>query len=444
MENYRPVSIPPAFSGVFEHCFLNRMVGFLARYNIISPSQHGFWRNKSTSTAVHAFLETVIDSIDAGEVPTGIFCDLSRAFDCVDHKILLEKMLRCEVRGLPAQWVMSYLSHRKQCVSITHREKSISRQHVSSYRTVNLGVPQGSVLGPILFLIFINDIPLSHDGANFTLYADDTTAVVRGKTQGEVEASSRHVMEALSDWFSVHRLFLNFGKTHHMQFHTVQRCASSFDLCYHDKRVESTSSIKFLGLYIDDTLTWRGHCSALAARLSSIAFQFRALRGYLSLTQLKQFYHAQVASRLAYGVCFWGSSSGFHEVFIAQKRIIRIMAGVNNTTSCKPIFKDFCILTACCLYICEMCVFVFNNKDRFLKRSEIHNVNTRQRDNLHVPHARLGIKFKSCNNLGPKLFNMLPLCIRQEQCFIKFKRHLKRFLVDNSFYSVQEFLTRTV
>lgn len=179
IDNYRPISLLPIISKVLETVIKNQFVDFFNINNIIDKAQHGFQKNKSTTTALADVENQVLSAMDIGDSVIGLFCDLSKAFDCVHHETLLKKLEFYGVRGMALKWCKSYLLGRKQKVMVRHESKmGECTDHSSGWETITSGVPQGSVLGPLFFLIGINDIQKFMKHIKLTLFADDITAVI--------------------------------------------------------------------------------------------------------------------------------------------------------------------------------------------------------------------------------------------------------------------------
>ena len=336
LDNYRPITVPSGFSKVLEYSFLDRLLSFINKFNILTEHQHGFRRGKSTSTATHSFYEKLIRHIDAGECPVGIFCDLSRAFDCVDHDILINKLGTYGIRGTSMNWVSTFLDSRKQYVSINHLSQNEIRTYTSDLRQINMGVVQGSVIGPIIFILYINDVISLSDDAHFTLYADDTSIIISDKSDIALKNKCEDALEHLINWFNSISLYFNKNKTQLCKFHPYQNKASNINLSINSTdtfciEAHDNNNLKFLGLHIEPCLNWKAKCNFLSSKLSSINFLFTNLKSIFTKDQLISLYYAQVESRLRCGICFWGDSSLSHDVFVAQKRILRCIAGVSST-----------------------------------------------------------------------------------------------------------------
>ena len=175
MNNYRPISVLSSFSKIFECIMHERLISFLNYHSLLSPSQHGFLKNKSTTTAIFSFLSPLYSALDKGDHAVGLFYDLSKAFDTIDHNILLSKLDRYGIRGVANKWMASYLSDRTQAVEIQASVKHSTKKFLSESKAIVSGVPQGSILGPLAFIVYVNDLPDCFDNGTLTQYADDSS-----------------------------------------------------------------------------------------------------------------------------------------------------------------------------------------------------------------------------------------------------------------------------
>lgn len=443
VNNYRPISVASVFSKVFEYVVLSQMRSFFEHFCVLCDSQHGFRSGRSTVTAMLEFYSNVITSLDRGECPAGLFCDLSRAFDCVCHGKLLSKLERCGIRGPLLGWLSSYLTDRSQFVKVPHFSGNQRKVYRSGRRGINVGVPQGSVLGPILFIVFINDLPRYLNGIHTTIYADDTSLLISG---GDCQVFRDRLdvsTDLLQRWFSDNSLYLNVDKTHYVVFHPRQRLNfSAYDVSMAGGPVERVDTVSFLGVLFDDTLTFRGHCERLIKSLNSRCHVIRNLRAVFDIPQLLMCYYGQIQSVLLYGLIVWGSSAALQDVFLVQKRIVRCIAGVGSTFSCRGLFKRFKLLPLPALYILELLLYVFKNKVTFVTRDTIHEHNTRNKHLIQLPQKHLALTFNTPGCLGIKLFNALPDNIKQLNNCVKFKRAVKNSLLSFCCYSVDEYMTQ--
>ena len=301
-------------------------------------------------------------------------------------------------------------------------------------------MPQGACLSPTLFVLYVNDLLESLGSAcNLTAYADDTSFVISGSNQLQLANRCNVVLDSLAGWFSTNLLCLNPSKTQCIRFHTYQRDCAPVNISINDIQIKMVKSTNFLGLIIDEHLSWEPHCGSMVCKLNSMCFLFRSLRRILTLRQLIMLYHAQAESRLRYGITLWGASSHAGEVFMGQKRLMRCLLGLHFTDSCRNVFKDLRIMTLTSLYIYEVCLYIFKNKCSFLRNSDLHTFDTRFKSDFYVPYARLDVTKKQPRLIGQLIFNKLPPGIKGHASFHIFKCSLKDLLLKHSFYTLEDF-----
>ena len=228
--NYRPISLLPIFSKVFEKLMYRRLYKFLELNNILYSLQFGFQENHSIDHALVSLTEAVRNTLANKRFGCGIFIDLQKAFDTVNHKILLSKLEHYGVRGCALKWFRSYSSDRKQYVSVNGSD--------SNLLSITCGVPQGSVLGPLLFLIYINDLPNASKKLKFYLFSDDTNIYCESKDLPNLFKIANKELRAIKRWLDANRLSLNIDKTNYIIFHSSSRNISS-DSTYNTNRDET-------------------------------------------------------------------------------------------------------------------------------------------------------------------------------------------------------------
>ena len=222
MSNYRPVTLLSQFNKILERCFYKRLVSFLDVNKILYKGQYGFRKGCNTTHAMVDVVNYVQTALSCGNIPVALFIDLSKAFDTVNHKILLKKLYRYGIRGHASNWLSSYLTTRQQYTVIRGRDGD---EVESNLAPIDIGVPQGSVLGSILFLLYINDIFNIDKNLHFVLFADDTTILYQDKEINNLNSKLNVGVEGLVNWFNINRLSLNIQKTDLIVFAKTERIA---------------------------------------------------------------------------------------------------------------------------------------------------------------------------------------------------------------------------
>ena len=248
VNNYRPISLLSVFDKIIEKLMHLRLIYFFEQNNILFNRQFGFRKNNSTTYALLDLTERIKKSIDDKKYGCGLFIDLRKAFDTVNHKILLTKLEHYGVRGTALTWFKSYLSNRKQYVYINGES--------SSLLDITCGVPQGSVLGPLLFLIYINDLPNISKIFHFFLFANDTNIYHEANSIKKLESELNKGLRCLHTWLIVNRLSLNIGKTNFVVFHPYNKPIKGIiTLKIQKKAISEKKYIKYLGFLVDEGMT---------------------------------------------------------------------------------------------------------------------------------------------------------------------------------------------
>lgn len=330
--NYRPISLLSNVDKIFEKIVHSRLTNFLNRYNIIINNQFGFRKKHSTNDALITITEQIRKALDHGHFSCGTFIDLKKAFDTVDHQILLSKLEHYGVRGVSKQWFASYLSDRKQFVSIDNIN--------SLSDLIAHGVPQGSVLGPLLFLIFINDLPSAISHSAVFLFADDTGLLYSDSNLQVIENKVNSDLSLLSSWLKSNMIALNTTKTEVVLFrdprkpldHSIQLVLDGYNLSF-------SSYVNYLGLRLDEHLSFKAHIDFLSTKLSKSNGIIAKLRHFLPLNLLKSVYYSLFQSHLSYGLQIFGSNlSPNSRLYSLQKVALRLMTFSNPRSHSKPLF----------------------------------------------------------------------------------------------------------
>lgn len=434
LENYRPISLLPVFSKIFERLIHNRLTQFLNNNKIICKAQSGFQKNKSTMTSIFQLTKTVAETLDKGYYAYGIFCDLSKAFDLVDHNILIHKLSNLGVNGKELEIFKSYLLNRTQMVEIDDDKAKVC----SRWETTKTGVPQGSILGPLLFLLYVNDLPENVNQGTITLFADDTSILINDSSLDRLKSISETALTTLEKWFQLNRLILNVEKSQFIQFNKQNKQNKQILITHNNNPIKETAIVKFLGLHLDIGLTWAEHTSKLENKLSSVCYLLRALKSLLDLKTLKMVYHAYFHSVMTYGIIFWGNSTNSPKIFRIQKKALRIITHTKYRSSCKPLFKDLQIKTLFTEYAVKVLKFTRQNLDYYSKNEDKHKYSTRNAYKLNIIQHKTTFFGKSLYYSGIKMYNNLPKIVSDEKNDSKFNTLIDAIFENQYFYSIQE------
>ena len=286
--------------------------------------------------------------------------DLSKAFDTLDHDILLNKLQYYGITGTTLAWFTSYLKDRKQFVEIDGSQ--------SGMLSLSTGVPQGSILGPLLFLIYMNDIPNSSDNFNFILYADDTTLYSCIQLPSNTLNHINDELGKVYAWLAINKLSLNMNKTKYMVFHAINKSIEGIipNLVINGIQIDRVNSFKFLGLNLHENMSWKTHTEFVANKLTKYSGVLNRIKHFLPIDVLRKLYFSMVQSQLQYGILAWGFDHSRLDKL--QKRIIRIITQSKYKSHCDPLFKALEILKIKDLSELNCHKFLYNFKKGFLPK----------------------------------------------------------------------------
>ena len=372
--NHRPISLISPFSKIFEKCILSQLDSFFSLHNLLTDKQFGFKKNISTGMALSNVYESFISNLEQNLITCSVFIDISKAFDSVNHKRLLNKLQCYGVRGLPLQLLSSYLSGRSQ-YTVTNGQKS-------SLLPISCGVPQGSVLGPFFFSVFINDLPDITD-MQATLFADDACFCLGHNCITTMERLVNLELDKINKWFQNNRLALNIGKTKFMMIHR-RREEIKLQLKINGTTLEQTDQIKYLGVVIDKKLNWKPHIINCTAKLGKCLWAITKLRPYTNIAILKLVYYSLAYPYLQYCISSWGgaSTTSLQPLFVKQKLIIKSMLHQNYMSHSSPLFLKLDILKLPEIYELQIGrlmkkQIIKNTSQNILPLSTVHSYNTR-------------------------------------------------------------------
>ena len=451
LNNYRPISLLSIFDKIIEKLMHSRLESFLNFHSILFNNQFGFRKNNSTSFALIQITERIKETIENKKFGCGIFIDLRKAFDTVNHEILLSKLDHYGIRGTALLWFKSYLSNRKQYVF--HNGES------SKLQFINYGVPQGSVLGPLLFLLYINDLPNISNTLQFYLFADDTNIYYEADNLKKLETTINKELKKLHTWLIVNRLSLNINKTNFVVFHPYNKPPKQkITIKIYKKAISEKDHVKYLGILIDSTLTWRNHIDNIASKISKSIGLLYKIRYFVDIKIIKTLYYSLVYPYLIYAIEVWGSADETHlnRLLILQKKIVRLICFSDKRQDdysfypSDPLFFKLEILKIYDIFKLNISKFIFKclNKmtptnfhswyhltslmNKHNTRSKFVNIeNSVLTRTLFFPTARTshyGLKLLKVQ--GPKIWNSLPPLLRINESFNNFNKKLKNILLN--------------
>ena len=318
--NYRPISLLSNINKIIEKIMHERLYSFLEQNKCIYELQYGFRAKHSTSHALIDLIEDVRNAIDGGNYAVGVFIDLQKAFDTVDHNILLSKLNHYGIRGKANDWFRSYLTNRQQFVSINGTD--------SDWKPMTFGVPQGSVLGPLLFLIYINDLYQSIKYSITRHYADDTCLLNKNKSLKRLKKLLNLDLKILTAWLKANKISLNASKTEILIFRNPHKPINyDLKLTLDGHRLYPSKYVKYLGILIDPYLKWNYHVKTLAPKLSRSVGMLAKMRHFVPTEVLRNLYFGIFYSLMTYGAQVWGQYQNIHTKRISKlnDKAIRLM-----------------------------------------------------------------------------------------------------------------------
>ena len=433
--NYRPVSVLPLFSKILERLMYARLLSFINLSKLLYKFQFGFREGHSPELALIYLIDKISNSLENGEYVLGVFLDFSKAFDTVNHNILFEKLEMYGVRGIALDWFRSYLNNRYQYVVYNGEQ--------SDKKLITCGVPQGSILGPLLFLLYINDLANVSKKLFALLFADDSNMFLSGKNIDELVSSMNSEMEKVIDWLNVNKVSLNLKKTHYMIFRGRRaKLNVNNKLIINNTVIAMEKKTKFLGVIIDENLLFRNHILYVKGKISRSLGILYKCRKYFDSDTLLMLYNSFVYPHFTYCLPVWGNTCKTYlkPLISLQDRAIRLISRVKKDHDVPVLYENHKLLPFYKIYLYSTQCFNFKFhhnvlpeifKEFYIRNSDVHQRNTKSKDLLHVPICRcesrsISIKFSGvrCYNY---FYNILNFCTSLNQ----YKVNLKIYLCTN-------------
>ena len=433
LSNYRPISLLSSISKIFERLVHDRLDKFIVKNNILYSDQYGFRKNYSTYMAALNLVDRISNGLDSKRTTAALFIDLSKAFDTIDHDILSDKLFAYAVRGTSHQWLMSYLKDRPQYVHFGNCPSKTS--------SINIGVPQGSILGPLLFILYINDIPNSSLRSNFILFADDTTIYCQNSNLTDTLSDMTSEFKHISNWLRINRLSLNMLKTKLMIYDNRISDTSEVSITLDGHKIDASPHATFLGITIDENLNWGVHIGNVSTQISRTNGIINRLKSVLPRNTLLLLYNALVLPYLNYSLLLWGRTNltYLNKLYILQKRVIRNICDAQYNCNTAPLFHELKVLTLFDLYDYQLGIFVYKFTagmlpdvftNLYMENSAYHSYGTRHRHHFSHPYSRTIRNSTHIRTTGVYLWNSLDHELRSAPSLYLFKKKYKLHLLN--------------
>lgn len=418
LENYRPISVLPSLSKVFERVMHTQLTTFFTKNNLFYKNQYGFRESHSTELAAVELTDRIINSMDKKETPLAIFLDLSKAFDTINHEILLNKLNFYGVKCNAYKLLESYLTNRKQCIALENT--------FSSLLPITTGVPQGSILGPLLFIIYLNDLNFASKMFHPVIYADDTalSATLSTFDTGGHDRDTNIINELgnITLWLKLNKLSLNVSKTKAILFHNVRKNVVQPKISINETLIEFVETFDYLGITLDKNVNWRAHIQKIRSKLSKVAGIMSKMKNILPENILRTLYNSLYLPHLNYGILCWKSK--VNELVKLQKKAVRIISKEKYNAHTNPLFKKLNLLKISDLEALQVLKFCYKlEHDRlpayfqsnlFKRNSELRTRMTRASNDFYLPKVRTEFAKNSIQYIIPLAFNNCPPQIKEK------------------------------
>lgn len=426
INNYRPISLISVFSKIIEAVIKIRMLGFLGKYVTTDPFQYGFLEHSSTLSATVDLTNYLSENLDRGNVVIGVFVDLRKAFDVVCHQRLLEKLSCVGFRGVTLNLIKTYLLDRKQYITIDGITSSI--------QTNNCGVPQGSVLGPLLYSIFVMSLRLSQLKAQYYTFADDTVLLYSGGNLEELGDTVNEDLEQYHRWLLYNNLKINIDKTKYMLFKQKNKTVCNVDIKIDNIAIEKINTVKYLGLVLDEYLSWSGHIEHIKNKIIPLIGAIYRCRFFLSHAAKLKVYNSYFLSVLRYLLPVWGTcnTTNFNKIKILQNKVLKTLFNLDYQTHTETVYTMLDITPISNILRLEQAKLMYkiiNKKQKcntkIMYSNEFHTHKTRNQNDIYLAPVRTNAALHNPLSEAAQAFNSLPYNLKTEKSFSEFVKKLK-------------------
>jgi hypothetical protein len=436
-QNYRPISLLNCFSKIFESLVYRQMIKFIEKHKIIYINQYGFRILHSSTLALIDIVDKIKNALDKNEYGLGIYLDAEKAFDLINHDILLSKLEHYGFRGHIQNFFRSYLNNRQQYTYING--------HTSNTANISCGVPQGSILGPLLFILYVNDINNAIDGheTEIILFADDTSLFLHHKDPHVLIQHAEDELSNIYKWFTCNRLSLSLGKSNFILFHGKNKNSmpNLTRINIHNATIPRVTHTKYIGLILDEHLTWDNHINTLCKVLTSYFTIFYNIREFVDLKLARMIYYACIYSRINYAIEIYGSAAKtkIDKLQTLQNKLMKTLLNKPYIYSTQQLHSELKILTIKDIYYTHTLEFVYKClncdqikqfKDYYKTCEHNHNYSTRQNNLLHVARTSTELGKTTTQIKGSVLWNNLELKFKKASSLTVFKSRLKENILN--------------
>lgn len=430
--NYRPISVLPVMSKIIEKILYNRLESFLKSNNFFYQKQYGFRPQSNTLSATIDLITKIKNKIDRKQLTLGIFIDLKKAFDTVSPKLLIQKLSDIGVKGKALDIFKSYMQNRKQLVKIGENK--------SNTNIVSFGVPQGSILGPLLFVIYINNISQIGLNGDLSLYADDTSLFYFGHSIDSIIPVVQADLNLVNDWFKSNLLTINTSKTCYVIFSAKNKTIpNNIELKINNEQIQRKNKEKYLGLILDNYLNWKPHIEKIRNKLLSLTGALHSLSKCLPRNVRYIIYNSLVKPHIDYLIEIWGTAakSNLEIIQVAQNKLIKTLFNYKFRTPTQKIYEDTKIMNIAKTYKYYTCLLIhkilnknINTTLTFTKKHQVQKKKLRNSNFLVTRTPRTNYGKKNIEYEGINMYNNLPLTIKEAKNITMFKKLLKVYIVD--------------
>ena len=429
-DNKRPISLIMTFSKILERVIKTRVTSFICKTFGYDKQQFGFQAESNTQMATTEVIEYITTGLDEKKYVIATFIDLKKAFDTVNHKILLEKLYQMGIRGVAHELMSSYLENRKQSTVVN----SIRSQTL----TVKTGVPQGSVLGPLLYLLYVHNLSLVNLKTKYVTFADDTVLLSSHDNFEVLETLTNSDLKMYHDWLVSNNLKMNANKTVFMVFSQKGRPNPSISLHIDGATIRSVSDYKYLGLTIDNKLKFDKHIDSVRVKIASLSGALKNCAHYLTSRTKHLIYNTMIETHLRYMITVWGSAPGteLQKLQRTQNRVLIILNELHWSFPTKSLYETLNLLNIDGLRKLEECKLIYKIKHSqtktnmiLISSSEVHNYATRQCGNFYIQQSRTNKKLNSVMTRSTRTFDSIPESMRNTSQ-VQFGKLAKQHLLE--------------